>query len=68
MTLIEAMEQAKDGQIIKRNYQISNGMTFTMWGVMKVTEYGKFLAAGEMPYWGPLKLTDLQADNWEVTQ
>ncbi len=65
MTLIEAMEKAKNGQVIERKYTISNGMEFTKWGTIDITKYGKFLMQG----WGTsLKLDDLKADNWELVK
>ena len=63
MTLIEAMEKAKDGQIIERKYTVEGAGTFTMWGTIEITEHGKFLKQG----WGTsLKLESLKADNWDV--
>lgn len=65
MTLIEAMEQAKDGDIVQWKYGVSGAGDFTMWGDVKVTEHGKFLCQG----WGTsLKLEALKADNWEIAR
>jgi len=67
MTLIEAMRQAKHGDVVQRKYNVSGEdigtMAFTMWGTIEVTPRGKFLVQG----WGKaLKLAALEADNWEI--
>lgn len=65
MTLIEAMEQAKDGDIVQRKYGVDGAGTFTMWGEIKITGHGKFLKQG----WGTsLKLESLKAYNWEIAR
>ena len=65
MTLVEAMRQARNGQIIQRKYHILNGMSFTQWGEIETTDAGKFFKAGWLEK-GGLKLKDLEADNWEI--
>lgn len=64
MTLTEAMEKAKNGEVISRKYTLFSGAVFTMWGTVKIKkDVGTFLYAG---WTSPLKLETLEADNWEV--
>jgi len=65
MTLIEAMEKAKDGDILEHKYTIPIGGTFTMWGTIRITGAGKFLCAAWVDR---LKFEDIKAENWEIAE
>jgi hypothetical protein len=65
MTLIEALEQAKRGDILSRKYTVDGAGSFTLWGEVQETEHGKFLKAG----WEKmLKLENLKATDWEINR
>lgn len=64
MTLIEAIEAARDGQIIARDYQV-NEYVFSMWGVVRITKHGKFFYRGKDDS-NPIRLDNLKADNWRL--
>lgn len=65
MTLIEALENAKNDQILSRKYTIANGMSFSKWCTAVVIEQGRFIA---IKWGGKIKLEDLTATNWEIIQ